>query len=147
MDFLTLISPAYAQGMGGAEGLGPLLPLILIFVVFWFLLIRPQQRKAKEHRELLSQLRRGDQIVTSGGIIGKITKVVSDTELQVEIADEVRVRVARGMVAEVLSRTEPAKAAGEKADAATTPDAQNTNQKPSLLGSLLPGLFPKKPKS
>ena len=137
-----LISPAYAQGTGGAEGIAPLLPLILIFVVFWFLLIRPQQRKAKEHRELLSQLRRGDMIVTSGGIIGKITKVVSDTELQVEIADEVRVRVARGMVSEVLSRTEPAKAAGEKADAAT-PQAGNANQKPSLFGSL----FPKKPKS
>ena len=147
MDFLTLISPAYAQGTGAAEGLGPLLPLILIFVVFWFLLIRPQQRKAKEHRELLSQLRRGDQIVTSGGIIGKITKVVSDTELQVEIADEVRVRVARGMVAEVLSRTEPAKAAGEKAEGTPTPAAGNANEKPSLLGTLLPGLFPKKPKS
>ena len=143
-----LISPAYAQGLGGAEGLGPLLPLILIFVVFWFLLIRPQQKKAKEHREMLSQLRRGDQIVTSGGIIGKITKVVSDTELQVEIADEVRVRVARGMVSEVLSRTEPAKAAGEKSDATTTtPGASNSNQKPSLLGSLFPNLFPKKPKS
>ena len=112
MEFLSLISPAYAQGFGGAEGLGPLLPLILIFVVFWFLLIRPQQKKAKEHRELLNQLKRGDQIVTSGGIIGKITKVVSDTELQVEIADEVRVRVARGMVSEVLTKTEPAGKAG-----------------------------------
>ena len=142
-----LISPAYAQGFGGAEGLGPLLPLILIFVVFWFLLIRPQQKKAKEHRELLSQLRRGDMIVTSGGIIGKITKVVSDTELQVEIAEEVRVRVARGMVAEVLSRTEPAKAAGEKGDAEASPAAGNTNEKPSLLGSIFPNLFSKKPKS
>jgi preprotein translocase subunit YajC len=142
-----LISPAYAQGFGGAEGLGPLLPLILIFVVFWFLLIRPQQKKAKEHRELLSQLKRGDQIVTSGGIIGKITKVVSDTELQVEIAEEVRVRVARGMVAEVLSRTEPAKAAGEKGDAEASPAAGNTNEKPSLLGSIFPNLFSKKPKS
>jgi preprotein translocase subunit YajC len=141
-----LISPAYAQGFGGAEGLGPLLPLILIFVVFWFLLIRPQQKKAKEHRELLSQLKRGDQIVTSGGIIGKITKVVSDTELQVEIAEEVRVRVARGMVSEVLSRTEPAKAAGEKGDAGT-PVPGNANEKPSLLGSIFPNLFSKKPKS
>jgi len=141
-----LISPAYAQGFGGAEGLGPLLPLILIFVVFWFLLIRPQQRKAKEHREMLGQLKRGDQIVTSGGIIGKITKVVSDTELQVEIAEEVRVRVARGMISEVLSRTEPAKAAGEKGDAAA-PAAGNTNEKPSLLGTLFPNLFSKKPKS
>jgi preprotein translocase subunit YajC len=147
MDFLTIISPAHAQGIGGAEGLGPLLPLILIFVVFWFLLIRPQQKKAKEHRELLSQLRRGDQIVTSGGIIGKITKVVSDTELQVEIADEVRVRVARGMVAEVLSRTEPAKATGEKGEGTPAPAPGNSNEKPSLLGTLLPGLFPKKPKS
>jgi len=141
-----LISPAYAQGMGGAEGLGPLLPLILIFVVFWFLLIRPQQKKAKQHREMLGQLRRGDQIVTSGGIIGKITKVVSDTELQVEIADEVRVRVARGMVADVISRSEPAKSAGDKAEGAAAPEPGNSNQRPSILGSLLPGLFPKKPK-
>jgi preprotein translocase subunit YajC len=138
-----LISPAYAQGMGGADGLGPLIPLILIFVVFWFLLIRPQQKKAKEHRELLAQLRRGDQIVTAGGLIGKITKVISDTELQVEIAEDVRVRVARGMVSTVLSRTEPAK--GEKAEAAV-PAASNANQKPSLLGGLS-SLFPKKPKS
>ena len=132
-----LISPAYAQGFGGAE-LGSLLPLILIFVVFWFLLIRPQQKKAKEHREMLGQLRRGDQIVTSGGLIGKITKVVSDTELQVEVADNVRVRVARGMVSQVLSRTEP----GERTGAEQAPAAANTDQKPSLLGML----FPKKPK-
>jgi preprotein translocase subunit YajC len=137
-----LISPAYAQGMGGADGLGPLIPLILIFVVFWFLLIRPQQKKAKEHRELLAQLRRGDQIVTAGGLIGKITKVISDTELQVEIAEEVRVRVARGMVSSVLSRSEPA-----KGEAAAAPTANNTNEKPSPLGGLLSGLFPKKPKS
>ena len=141
------ISTAYAQGTGifDQNALVQFLPLILIFVVFWFLLIRPQQKKAKEHRELLSQLRRGDQIVTSGGIIGKITKVVSDTELQVEIAEEVRVRVARGMVAEVLTRAEPAKAAGEKAGDAPQPG--NTNEKPSLLGTLFPNLFPKKPKS
>jgi preprotein translocase subunit YajC len=139
-----LISPAYAQGMGGADGLGPLIPLILIFVVFWFLLIRPQQKKAKEHREMLGQLRRGDQIVTSGGLIGKVTKVVSDTELQVEIAEEVRVRVMRGMVASVLSRTEPAKGEG----GAPVPAAGNANEKPSSpLAGLLSGLFPKKPKS
>jgi preprotein translocase subunit YajC len=138
-----LISPAYAQGMGGADGLGPLIPLILIFVVFWFLLIRPQQKKAKEHREMLGQLRRGDQIVTSGGLIGKVTKVVSDTELQVEIAEEVRVRVMRGMVSSVLSRTEPAKGEG-----AAVPAAGNANEKPSSpLAGLLSSFFPKKPKS
>ena len=140
-----LISSAYAQGIGGAEGLGSLLPLILIFVVFWFLLIRPQQRKAKEHRALLGQLRRGDQIVTTGGLIGKITKVVSDTELQVEIAENVRVRVARGMVSDVLARTETAK--GEAGAADKAPEASNTNQKPSLMDMLgLGALFPKKKK-
>lgn len=148
MDFLSLIHPAYAQG--AADQANPLqsflVPMALVFVVFWFLMLRPQQKKAKEHREMLAQLRRGDQIVTSGGIIGKITKVISDTELQVEIADEVRVRVARSMVTQVLSRTEPPKGAGEKADAVASP-AGNSNEKPSLLGSLLPNLFPKKPKS
>ena len=149
MDFLSLITPAYAQGVGDAADplRSFLVPMVLIFVVFWFLMIRPQQKKQKEHREMLSQLRRGDQIVTSGGIIGKVTKVISDTELQVEIADEVRVRMARAMVTEVLSRTEPPKAAGDKADAAAMPGAGNSNQKPSLLGSLFPNLFPKKPKS
>ncbi len=116
-----LISPAYAQGAAGGPGdflSSGVVPLVLIFVVFYFLLIRPQQKKAKQHREMLSALRRGDTIVTTGGMIGKVTKVVSETELQVEIAEGVRVRVARGMVSDVLSRTEPAKgedkAAGRK---------------------------------
>jgi preprotein translocase subunit YajC len=149
MDFLSVITPAYAQAAGDAADplRSFLVPMVLIFVVFWFLMIRPQQKKQKEHREMLSQLRRGDQIVTSGGIIGKVTKVISDTELQVEIADEVRVRVARGMVTEVLSRTEPAKGAGEKTDAGAPPAAGNTNQKPSMLATLFPNLFSKKPKS
>ena len=107
------ISPAYAQDAAAAAGgtgmLMQFLPLILIFVVFYFLLIRPQQKKAKTHREMLAALRRGDRIVTSGGIIGTIAKVVSDTELQVEIAEGVKVRVLRGTVAEVLAKTEPAK--------------------------------------
>ncbi len=106
------ISPAHAQaggggGLGGFGGFQSLLPLILIFVVFYFLLIRPQQKKAKVHRELLAALRRGDRIVTSGGLIGKITRVLSDNELVVEIAEGVRVRVARGMVSDVLAKSVP----------------------------------------
>lgn len=103
-----IISPAYAQA---APSTGfdfmSILPLVLIFAVFYFFLIRPQQKKAQEQKNLLSALRRGDRIVTSGGLIGVIHKVISDNELQVEIAEGVRVRVARNMVASLLSKTEP----------------------------------------
>lgn len=107
-----LISPAYAQAAGGGiggGGLEALLPLVLIFVVFYFLLIRPQQKKMKQHREMLAAVRRGDRVVV-GGIIGTVAKVASDTEVTVEIADGVRVRVVRGAITEVLSKTEPVKA-------------------------------------
>ncbi|WP_339774041.1 preprotein translocase subunit YajC [uncultured Thalassospira sp.] len=108
-----LISPAFAQGAGGVAGgtdmLTSFLPLILIFVVFYFLLIRPQQKKAKEHKAMLAAVRRGDKVVTAGGIIGTVVKVVSDDEVSVEIAEGVKVKVARGMISNVLSKTEPAK--------------------------------------
>ena len=105
-----LISPAYAQagGIGGFD-LVSLMPLVLIFVVFYFLLIRPQQKKQKAHREMIGTVRRGDNVLTNGGIFGRVTKVVDEDRLQVEIADNVRVHVARSMISEVMTRTEPVK--------------------------------------
>ena len=81
------------------EAFGTFLPLILIFVVFYFLLIRPQQRKVKQHKEMLSNLKRGDKIVTSGGIIGTINKVADNRELTLEVAENVEIKIASGMVA------------------------------------------------
>jgi preprotein translocase subunit YajC len=133
-----LISPAYAQAAGGGGGdpFMTFLPIILIFVVFYFLLIRPQQKKVKAHREMVSALRRGDKVVTAGGLIGTVTKIISDTEAQVELAEGVRVRVVRHTISEVLSRTEAApRGNGEKA----ANDAGPTKPK-SLLDSL-GGLF------
>ncbi len=91
---------------GDMGAIGSFLPLILIFVVFYFLLIRPQQKKQKAHREMLSALYRGDRIVTAGGLVGTITKVLSDTELTVEISEGVKVRVMRAMVSDVIAKTE-----------------------------------------
>ena len=109
-----LISPAFAQGVGGGfGGMESLLPLVLFFVVFYFLLIRPQQKKQKQHRALLESLRRGDKVVTSGGIIGTITKA-SETELTLEIADGVKVRAMRSMVSDVMAKTEGGETAKNK---------------------------------
>ena len=89
------------------EGFQQFIPLILIFAIMWFLLIRPQQKKMKEHRALVAALRRGDQVVTQGGLIGKVTKVREEDEIEVEIAEGVRVRVVKSTVAQVRSKTEP----------------------------------------
>lgn len=108
---LMLITPAYAQaaGGGGAAAFGQFIPLILIFAIMYFLLIRPQQKRMKEHKAMIEALRRGDQVVTQGGIIGKISRVKDgENEVEVEIADGVRVRVVRSTIASVLSKTEPA---------------------------------------
>jgi preprotein translocase subunit YajC len=108
------VSEALAQtsggSLGGLEGIigNPVTLMVVLFGVFYFFLIRPQQQKAKKHRELLSALRRGDRVVTAGGMIGTISKVINDRELQLEVAEGVRVRVLRGMISEVLARTEPA---------------------------------------
>ena len=92
------------------EAFGQFIPLILIFAIMWFLLIRPQQKKLKEHKAMVDALRRGDQVVTSGGMIGKVVKVKEDDEIEVEIATGVKVRVVRSTITQVLSKTEPAEA-------------------------------------
>jgi preprotein translocase subunit YajC len=122
------ISPAYAQvsGAGGAGGLEAMLPLVLIFVVFYFLLIRPQQKKMKDHRAMLGDVRRGDKIVTGGGIMGTITKVDDDSQITVEIAKDVKVKVRRELISAVLNKTEPFA-------------ANDSNNKPS--GGFLSSLF------
>ncbi len=104
-----LISPAFAQSAGGSAGIGQLLPFLLIFVVFYFFLIRPQQRRAKEHKAMIAAIKRGDKIVTSGGITGVVTKAVDGQDtVEVEIAKDVKVNVMRSMIADKPS-TETAK--------------------------------------
>jgi preprotein translocase subunit YajC len=107
-----LITPAFAQvpGLGGDGGmLMSLLPFILIFVIMYFLILRPQQRRVKQHQEMVKNVRRGDTVITSGGLIGKVTKVVDDDQIEVEIADNVRVRQARSMISDVRAKGEPVK--------------------------------------
>ena len=105
-----LISPAYAQDLTGIMGsAGQFLPLVLIFAVFYFLLIRPQQQRAKETKSMLAALKRGDRVITGGGIVGVVQKVKDNNEVEVEIAPNVRVRVARPGISEVRSKGEPVK--------------------------------------
>jgi preprotein translocase subunit YajC len=108
-----LISPAYAQAAGGgSDMLVSLLPFVLIFVIMYFLILRPQQRRVKQHQEMVKNVRRGDTIVTSGGMVGKVTKVIDDDHLEVEVADGVRVRQMRQMVSDVRAKGEPVKDEG-----------------------------------
>ena len=105
-----LISPAYAQAAASdpASTISSFIPLVLIFVVFYFLMIRPQQKRVKDHKSMIDALRRGDRIVTNGGLVGLVTSVKpEDREVQVEIADGVRVKVMRDMISSVLTKTEP----------------------------------------
>ncbi|MDR9428720.1 MAG: preprotein translocase subunit YajC [Salibaculum sp.] len=90
------------------EALAQFVPLLLIFAIMYFLLIRPQQKKVKDHQAMVKALRRGDQVVTQGGLIGKVTKVKDDNELEVELAQGVKVRVVQSTISQVLSKTEPA---------------------------------------
>ncbi|MEO0746187.1 MAG: preprotein translocase subunit YajC [Pseudomonadota bacterium] len=91
------------------EAFGQFIPLILICAIMYFLLIRPQQKKVKEHQQMVEALRRGDQVVTQGGLIGKVAKVKEDNEVEVELAEGVKVRVVKSTIAQVLTKTEPAK--------------------------------------
>ena len=106
-----MITPAYAQGIGGSSPdlLYQLLPFALIFVIMYFLILRPQQKRAKQHQEMVKNVRRGDTLVTSGGLVGKVTKVVDDDHVEMEIADGVRVRQMRSMLADVRAKSEPVK--------------------------------------
>ena len=90
------------------EAFAQFLPLILIFAIMYFLLIRPQQKKVREHQAMVAALRRGDQVITQGGLIGKVTKVKDDSEVEVEVASGVTVRVVRSTIANVMNKTEPA---------------------------------------
>ena len=143
-----LISPAYAQAAGDAGaggGMLQLLPLVLIFVVFYFLLIRPQQKKAKMHRSMVEALSRGDKVITGGGLLGTVTKVPGGNEIQVEIAEGVRVKVMRHTIQEILTKPQPASKAGGKKPA-NDPGGDQASGGGSMLGKML-GLGGKKPDS
>jgi preprotein translocase subunit YajC len=108
----VFITPAFAQATGApgtGDFIGMILPLVLIMGVFYFLLIRPQQRKMKEHQEMLKKVGKGDTIITSGGLIGKVVKVVDDSELHVEVGENVKVRILRTGIADVRAKGEPVK--------------------------------------
>jgi preprotein translocase subunit YajC len=109
-----LITPAFAQAsgaapMGSTDMLIQFAPFIIIFVIMYFLILRPQQQRAKQQKELVSGAKRGDVVVTSGGLIGKVTKATDDSEVELEIAPNVRVRLARSGIADVRTRGEPVK--------------------------------------
>ena len=107
-----MITPAFAQGaavIGGTDLMYQVLPFMLIFVIMYFLILRPQQRRAKQHQELVKNLRRGDKVITSGGLVGKVTKLVDDEQIEIEVADGVRVRQVRSMVTDVRAKGEPVK--------------------------------------
>jgi preprotein translocase subunit YajC len=111
---MLIISTVYAQfGLGGPGGANNMLvnftPFILIIVIMYFLILRPQQKRMKQHQDMVKSLRRGDIVVTNGGLVGKVTKVTDDEQIEVEISDGVRVRQMRSMVSEVRSKGEPIK--------------------------------------
>ena len=105
------ITPAYAQAApaGGSDMLVSLLPFIAIFVIMYFLILRPQQKRVKSHNEMVKNLRRGDTVITNGGVIGKISKVIDEHEVEIEISEGIKVRQVRQMVTEVRAKGEPVK--------------------------------------
>ncbi len=103
------ITPAYAQsaGSGFGEIASTILPLVMIMAVFWFLLIRPQQKRAKEHAEMVANVRRGDNVVTSGGMVGKVIKVLGDNELLIEVGEDTKIKFLRSAISEVSVKGQP----------------------------------------
>ena len=144
------VSEAWAQGAAQSGGglLEMFLPLILIFAIFYFLLIRPQQKKQKEHRAKLDAVRRGDRIVLGGGIFGNVIKVEDDETLQVEIAEGVRVKVAKSTLMDVITKGEPAKdekpAKGGKGKKPANDGDSTVEKKQSGLAQLFGGFGAKK---
>jgi len=111
------VTEAYAQtggGVGTTDMLVQFAPLVIIFAIMYFMLLRPQQRRAAEHKAMIKNVRRGDTVISNGGIIGRVTKVIDDNELEAEIADNVRVRILRSMIADVRAKGEPVKADAAK---------------------------------
>ena len=102
-----LLTPAYAQAGGATDILSSFFPIILLIIIFWFFIFRPQQKRAKAHQAMLSAVTRGDTIVTTGGLVGKVTKVTEGADLQVEIASGVKVKVVHTMIADVRTKPEP----------------------------------------
>ncbi len=106
------ITPAFAQGtsaFGDGSLVTSLLPFVLIFVIMYFLILRPQQKRVKTHQEMVKNVRRGDTVITNGGLVGRVTKVIDDAEIEIELSDEVRVRQMRSMIADVRAKGEPVK--------------------------------------
>lgn len=107
------VTPAYAQAAGAPAGGGmadifiQLMPILLLVVIFWLLIFRPQQKRLKAQQAMLAAIRRGDTVVTTGGIVGKVTKAVEGEDLEVEISQGVKVKIVRSMVADVRSKAEP----------------------------------------
>ena len=105
-------TPAWAQGtnpLGSDSLLVTMLPFVLIFVIMYFLILRPQQKRVKTHQEMVKNVRRGDTVITNGGLVGRVTKVIDDTEIEMELSDDVRVRQMRSMIADVRAKGEPVK--------------------------------------
>jgi len=101
-------TPVYAQAVGGgADLITSFFPIILLIIIFWFFIFRPQQKRAKAHQAMLSSVRRGDVIVSTGGLVGKVTKVREDLDLDVEIAKGVKVKIVRTMIADIRTKPEP----------------------------------------
>jgi len=110
-----LITPAFAQAAGTATpAMGDfvttfLIPMVMVFAIVYILIIRPQKRRQKEHDDLIKNVRRGDTVITSGGLIGKVSRVVDDVEIELEIAQNVKVRTVRSMITDVRAKGEPVK--------------------------------------